>query len=103
MATSTATRRNILIVDDDRALRHALAELLKDAGHAVDQAADGPEAVRRIGNGAFDVVLLDIGLPGMSGLDVLGQLQSATSRPIVIMMTADDTPQTLLESVRRSE
>jgi CheY-like chemotaxis protein/anti-sigma regulatory factor (Ser/Thr protein kinase) len=101
MAASTATRQRILIVDDDRALRHALAELLKDAGHGVEQAADGPEAVRSIDDGAFDIVLLDIGLPGMSGLDVLDHAQAAPSRPIVIMMTADDTPETLLESVRR--
>ena len=100
MAANTATRRRILIVDDDRALRHVLAELLKEAGHTVDQAADGPEALRRLGRGGFDIVLLDIGLPGMSGLDVLTHARAAASPPIVVMMTADDTPETLLAAVR---
>jgi CheY-like chemotaxis protein/anti-sigma regulatory factor (Ser/Thr protein kinase) len=101
MAADTATRRRILIVDDDRALRHVLAELLADAGHTVDQAADGHEAVRRLDGAVFEIVLLDIGLPGLSGLDVLAHARAATSPPIVIMMTADDTPETLLTAVRR--
>lgn len=100
MAVKTATRR-ILIVDDDRALRHVLAELLKVAGHTVEQAADGHEALSRLDAGAYDLVLLDIGLPGVSGLDVLAQTRLGAAPPIVIMMTADDTPETLLTAVRR--
>jgi two-component system, OmpR family, response regulator len=100
MAVDTATRR-ILIVDDDRALRHVLAELLKAARYAVEQAADGHEALRLLDAGSYDVVLLDIGLPGISGLDVLAYACNAASSPIVIMMTADDTPETLLVAVRR--
>ena len=100
MAANPATRR-ILIVDDDRAIRHVLAELLKSAGHAVEQAAEGHEAMRLLDAGAYDVVLLDIGLPGVSGLDVLAHARAAASPPIVIMMTADDTPETLLAAVRR--
>jgi len=100
MAANSASCGRILIVDDDRALRHVLAELLTDAGHSVDQAADGPEALQRLGRGACDIVLLDIGLPGMSGLDVLAHARAAASPPIVVMMTADDTPETLLAAVR---
>ena len=100
MATVTASRR-ILIVDDDRALRHVLGELLKAAGHSVDQAADGHDALRCLDAGAYDIVLLDIGLPGVSGLDVLAHARTGPSPPIVIMMTADDTPETLLAAVRR--
>lgn len=100
MATKTASRR-ILIVDDDRALRHVLGELLKAAGHTVDQAADGHDALRCLDSGVYDMVLLDIGLPGVSGLDVLAYARARTSPPIVIMMTADDTPETLLVAVRR--
>jgi CheY-like chemotaxis protein len=102
MAPNRAIRRRILVVDDDRALRLALSELLKDAGHLVDQAADGTDALRQLdGGGAFDVVVLDIGLPGLSGLDVLAHARSVPAPPTVIMMTADDTPKTLLEAVRR--
>jgi len=101
MTANAATRRRILIVDDDRALRHVLTELLKDAGHTVGQAADGPAALRRLYAGAFDIVLLDVGLPGMSGLDVLASARAMASPPIVVMMTADDTSETLLAAVRR--
>jgi DNA-binding response OmpR family regulator len=100
MSAQTANRR-ILIVDDDRALRHVLAELLKTAGHTVDQTADGRDALNRVDSDLYDIVLLDVGLPGVNGLDVLAHARAAASPPIVIVMTADDTPETLLGAVRR--
>jgi len=96
-----ADGRNILLVDDDRALRLALSALLKGAGHLVDTAGDGPEALALLEDRRFDIVLLDIGLPSMSGLDVLARARALAAPPLVIMMTADDTSETLLESVRR--
>jgi DNA-binding response OmpR family regulator len=93
--------RRILVVDDDRALRHVLAQLLKGAGHTVDQAADGSEALTCLDARPYDIVLLDVGLPGVSGLDVLAHSRALATPPIVIMMTADDTPETLLAAVRR--
>jgi DNA-binding response OmpR family regulator len=100
MAADSAVRQ-ILIVDDDRALRHVLAVLLKDAGHTVDQAGDGRTAIACLDARAYDIVLLDIGLPDVSGLDVLAHARATARPPIVIMMTADDTPETLLAAVRR--
>jgi DNA-binding response OmpR family regulator len=100
MGAQTANRR-ILIVDDDRALRHVLAELLKAAGHTVDQTPDGRDALSRVDSDLYDIVLLDIGLPGVNGLDVLAHARAAAKPPIVIVMTADDTPETLLGAVRR--
>lgn len=96
-----ADGRRILLVDDDRALRFALSALLKEAGHLVDTAGDGPEALALLEDRRFDIVLLDIGLPSMSGLDVLARARALAVPPLVIMMTADDTSETLLESVRR--
>src|SRR5262247_3514530 len=96
-----ADGRRILLVDDDRALRYALSALLKEAGHQVDTAGDGPEALSLLQDRAFDIVLLDIGLPSMSGLDVLARARQLPSPPLVIVMTADDTSATLLEAVRR--
>ena len=100
MAATTRSRRRILIVDDDRALRHVLSALLSDVGHVVEQAGDGPEALARLDEGGFDIVLLDINLPSVSGLDILAHARRAKAPPIVIMMTADDTPATLLSAVR---
>jgi CheY-like chemotaxis protein len=100
MATSTAPARRVLIVDDDRPLRFAVAALLQDAGYATDQAGDGPEALRKLKAHGADLMLLDIGLPGMSGLDVLAQARGLSPAPRVVIMTADDTPETLLRAVR---
>jgi CheY-like chemotaxis protein len=100
MGTESGSRR-ILIVDDDRGLRHALSALLAGAGHGVESAADGPEALTLLQTRPFDIVLLDIGLPSMSGLDVLARACELATPPLVIMMTADDTPQSLLQAVKR--
>lgn len=102
MTAATPTKgRRILLVDDDRGLRHVLSSLLTQAGHAVESAGDGADAVRRFEHDAFDIVLLDLGLPGMSGLEVLAHARALPVPPLVIVMTADDTSETLLEAVRR--
>ena len=82
MGTGSASSRRILIVDDDRALRLALSTLLAAAGHEIESAGDGPDALTLLQDAArahrpFDIVLLDIGLPSMSGLDVLAQARAA--------------------------
>ena len=99
MESQPAPRR-ILVVDDDRGLSLALSTLLTDAGHDVETAGDGPDALALLRQRAFDIVLLDVGLPTMSGLDVLAQARELPAPPRIIVMTADDTPETVLESVR---
>src|SRR5262245_8810055 len=101
MGSQRAPNRRILVVDDDRGLRLALSTLLKDVGHEVETAGDGPDALTLLTDHACDIVLLDIGLPSMSGLDVLARARALEMPPLVIMMTADDTPESVLESVRR--
>ena len=98
--TGPAGRGHVLIVDDDGALRHALSALLNEAGYGTSQAADGPAALVELKARRVDLVLLDIGLPGMSGLDVLAQARALSEAPRVVMMTADDTPDALLQSMR---
>lgn len=92
MTSSTTARGRILVVDDDRGFRHAIGTLLEEAGHLVVQAADGPGALGELAHEAFDVMLLDVGLPGMSGLDVLAQVGTLAAPPRVVVITADDTP-----------
>jgi CheY-like chemotaxis protein/anti-sigma regulatory factor (Ser/Thr protein kinase) len=67
----------------------------------VETAGDGPDALVLLRRRPFDIVLLDIGLPTMSGLEVLVQARALVTPPLVIMMTADDTPEAVLESVRQ--
>jgi DNA-binding response OmpR family regulator len=100
MTTDTVEPARILIVDDDRALRHALATLLIAEGLQVAQAPDGATALSVLRSERVSLMLLDVGLPGMNGLEVLSKAAELPGRPLVVMMTADDTPETLLNAVR---
>jgi len=91
---------SILVVEDDRATRHLIGGVLKQAGFTVTTAPNGAAAVRRVRSGRFDLMLLDIWMPRMNGLEVLAELRDIPARPRVIVMTSDDTPETLLQVVR---
>jgi CheY-like chemotaxis protein/anti-sigma regulatory factor (Ser/Thr protein kinase) len=90
----------ILVVDDDRVLRYAVSSLLERQGHTVLQAGDGPAALAHLEREEIQLMLLDMGLPGMSGLDLLSRVRARVRPPIVIVITADDTPETLLAAIR---
>src|SRR2546425_6013122 len=66
---------HVLVVEDDEATRGALRALLDDAGYVCDEASDGERAVAAMRDAPFDLVVLDLGLPGMSGADVHRQLR----------------------------
>jgi DNA-binding response OmpR family regulator len=90
----------ILIVDDDRGIRDMVAAGLTLAGYETDQAADGAQALARLQHHHIDVILLDVGLPRMSGLDVLVRARTLPTPPRVVMMTGDDTVETVLRAVK---
>jgi len=90
----------ILVVDDDKATRHVLQTVLTTAGFSTAVARDGVEALRSLGADQFDLVLLDVWMPRMNGLELLGKLRAIEARPRVIVMTSDDAPETLLKAVR---
>ena len=92
--------KKILVVDDDRTTRRLVALQLRRAGYEVAEVGDGKKALERVGREAFDLVLLDVWMPGMDGLEVLGRLRDAKERPRVVMMTADDASDTLLRAIR---
>ena len=95
--------KTVLVVDDDRVTRHLLRSLLEKAGYSVATAGDGNEALesaRRTGVDAPDLILLDVWMPGMSGLDVLTRLRDEGLHPRVVVMTSDDTPETLLSALK---
>jgi CheY-like chemotaxis protein/anti-sigma regulatory factor (Ser/Thr protein kinase) len=74
--------------------------MLKTAGFSVTSAKDGVDALKRLRAGSYDLMLLDVWMPKMNGLDVLAALPKEGARPRVVVMTADDTPETLLRAVR---
>jgi CheY-like chemotaxis protein/anti-sigma regulatory factor (Ser/Thr protein kinase) len=90
----------ILVVDDDKATRHVLQTILTTAGFSTAVARDGVEALRSLGADQFDLILLDVWMPRMNGLELLAKLRTIEARPRVIVMTSDDAPETLLKAVR---
>ena len=81
-------RRRILLVEDDPTLRQALAFNLTREGYEVSSAADGERALEAARGGRFDLILLDVMLPGMSGVEVLRVLRGEGSATPVIILSA---------------
>lgn len=90
----------ILVVDDEGHIRDILAETLRDAGYAVETAANGEEAVRKLRAGAFDLILLDIRMPVHSGLDVLKLLRRKGGFPPVMVITGLASSEEMDEALR---
>ena len=93
--------KKILIAEGDPPLRHALQKMLEAAGFSVGSVKDGAEALARLKRKKFDLVLLDLGLPKVSGLEVLERIYAKATRQKVVVMTSDDTPGTVLRAVRQ--
>ena len=100
MSRAKKTRKRVLVVDDDRALNHVLVEMLVASGYKAEGVGDGVSALRRLDREKFDLILLDIGLPKMNGLEVLKEIRKRKMTPRVVVMTADDTPETILKAVK---
>jgi len=79
---------DILLIDDEPELRQALAEVLKDAGHAITEVGDGQAAVGPISTKSFDVILSDVRLPGVDGLKLLRLARKESPLTDFILMTA---------------
>ena len=78
----------ILLVEDDPGLSMTLADLLASEGYTVDTAADGSSGLEKAGSGAFDLVMLDVMLPGKNGFDVCRELRQQGKDVAVLMLTA---------------
>jgi DNA-binding response OmpR family regulator len=90
----------ILCVDDEHAIRTLLQSQLEQEGYDVDIAEDGDVAIGKLGASAFDVVLLDIRMPKVGGIDVLRHIGESGIKSRVIMLTAVDDLTIAMESVR---
>jgi two-component system KDP operon response regulator KdpE len=80
----------ILVIEDDRALRQVLASALESGGYQVEQAADGAAGVQAVRSKAFDVVLLDIGLPFVDGWQVLSTLEGRRIPSVIVISARGD-------------
>ena len=78
----------IMIVDDEMVVRESLFQWFKHAGHRVDTAASGPEALQKLTDTAFDLLFVDIKMPGMDGIEVLTRVKSQYPETSVVIITA---------------
>ncbi|HTP68507.1 MAG TPA: response regulator [Dongiaceae bacterium] len=90
----------ILVTDDDATTRQMVRGVLKKAGHQIATAPDGVAALRAIQKKRFDLLLLDIWMPKMTGLGLLGHLHGEKYIPKIVVMTSDQTSDTLLDALR---
>lgn len=81
----------ILVVEDDKALASAIRDALAGAGHTVDVTPDGEDAVSRLATTAYDLAVLDVGLPGISGLTVCRRVRAHGAVLPILMLTARET------------
>jgi DNA-binding NtrC family response regulator len=90
----------ILIIDDERAIRNALREILEYENYQVDEAEDGPKGLEWVGKESYDVILCDIKMPQMDGIEVLENIQKTTDAPVV-MISGHGTIETAVEAIRK--
>ena len=90
----------ILIVDDELIMRESLAGWLERDGHEVEKAASGEEALKILKESRFDILLVDIKMEGMSGLDVLKQVKETDPDVEIVMITAYGSIATAIEAMR---
>ena len=102
MQPAPAPGKRVLVIDDEESLRALLQLALREGGYAVETARDGLDGLEQLKSKKFDLVLLDVWMPRMNGLELLTELQQLPAPPRVIMMTADHTPETLLHTIRES-
>ena len=91
----------VLVVDDDLSVRDTLGNMLKVSGYQVDLASNGNEALAKLLATEFDVVLLDIRMPGISGLELLPQIRKAYPDTAVIMFTGEDDVSSAVEAMQQ--
>jgi two-component system response regulator HydG len=90
----------ILVIDDDAAVRESVERMLRGAGHAVQVAASGEDGLELARGGPFDVILSDLRMPGLSGLDILRRLREMHVDAAFIMMTGFGTVDTAVEAMQ---
>src|SRR5262249_45923166 len=93
-------KKKIFVVEDEDDLRNLLLELFEKEGYDVTGASDGGVAQDLLDQNHFDLLLLDLILPTVGGLEIFQRLQKRPDRPQVIVMTGVDTTETILQLVK---
>ena len=91
----------ILVIDDERSIRNTLKEILEYEGHTVHDAADGAEGISKAGGNKYDIILCDIKMPKMDGIEVLEKLQEISTDVPVVMISGHGTIETAVEAIKK--
>jgi len=94
------SKGTVLVVDDDQAVRSVVSRKMQLAGYDCVTAADGKEALDKVSSQTFDLVLLDIKMPGPSGMEVLPQIVTGNPDTCVIMITAVVDTETAVQAMK---
>jgi len=92
----------ILLVDDDETIRTTMIAILEDEGYDVDSAPNGKEAIKKTQEQTYNLALLDIRLPDMEGVELLGRMKDSIPRMRKIMVTGFPSLQNAVEAVNKS-
>jgi len=92
---------NILIIDDEKAIRNVLKEILTNEGFAVDEAIDGEEGLKKFTSASYDVVLCDIKMPKLDGIEFLQKVTDTNSEVPVIMISGHGNIETAVDAVKK--
>jgi DNA-binding NtrC family response regulator len=92
---------NILIIDDEKAIRKTLSEILSYEGYKIEEAGDGEEGLKKFKEKAYDVVLCDIKMPRVDGIEFLDKAREANPDVPVIMISGHGTIETAVEAVKK--
>jgi two-component system nitrogen regulation response regulator NtrX len=92
---------SILIIDDEKAIRKTLSEILSYEGYKIDEAADGEEGIKKFRETTFDVVLCDIKMPKMDGIEFLEKAREINSDVPIIVISGHGNIETAVEAVKK--
>jgi len=92
---------NILIIDDEKAIRKTLSEILSYEGYKIDEAGDGEEGLKKFREKEYDVILCDIKMPKMDGIEFLEKAKEANGDIPIIMISGHGTIETAVEAVKK--
>src|SRR5437764_13099070 len=93
-------KHSVLIVDDEAGIRQSLAGVLQDEGYGAESVESGEECLEFLGKNRCDVVLLDIWLPAMDGLQTLERVQALENPPVVVMISGHATIETAVRATK---
>ncbi len=92
---------HILVIDDEKSIRNTLKDILEYEQHEVDLAEDGPSGIELLGQDHFDIVLCDIKMPGMDGMEVLAKIEEMHPEIPVLMISGHGNIDTAVEAIKK--